>query len=525
MKKFILLSFLFSVFSIQALLSQTYVSTNPQDKNVILEEFTGVHCPNCPQGHQVATQILTNNPGRVWAVAFHPFNSNYTTPYPGNPDFRRHHPDSLYMTPYCGSSRFMPSAFINRRIYGGERIQTRTVWTNYTNQFLTEASEVNVGLATTYDEITKQLDILVEIYYTANMTDQNTLNVLFTESGLIAQQSGGSINYVHNHIFRETFTAQWGDPITESTTQGSFIQKSFIYDNSGDEYNMDECEIVAYIVNAETTEVISGIGVHAGDNTNFSAPVADFIAENQYIPVGESTIFTDLSTGGPETWEWFFEGGSPSTSNLQSPPPVFYNEPGIYEVSLTVTNTNGSSTETKTDYIYTGYAPTADFSYEATLNANETIIDFTDLSTNNPTSWEWTFEGGTPGTSSIQHPTEIIYISAGYYDISLVASNEFGSDSLIQTIYVDVLSSIAENKVRIFKVYPNPTSGILNIEIKNNAVDNIRIYNSLGRMIYHINNIQQENIIIDLSKFNNGIYYLKIETLFNSFSKRIILSD
>ena len=159
------------------------------------------------------------------------------------------------------------------------------------------------------------------------------------------------------------------------------------------------------------------------------------------------------------------------------------------------------------------------------MNANETIIDFTDLSTNNPTSWEWTFEGGTPGTSSIQHPTEIIYTIAGYYDISLVASNEFGSDSLIQTIYVDVLSSIAENKVRIFKVYPNPTSGILNIEIKNNAVDNIRIYNSLGRMIYHINNIQQENIIIDLSKFNNGIYYLKIETLFNSFSKRIILSD
>ena len=204
---------------------------------------------------------------------------------------------------------------------------------------------------------------------------------------------------------------------------------------------------------------------------------------------------------------------------------MFYNEPGIYEVSLTVTNTNGSSTETKTDYIYTGYATTVDFSYEATLNANETIIDFIDLSINNPTSWEWTFEGGTPGTSSIQHPTEIIYTIAGYYDISLVASNEFGSDSLIQTIYVDVLSSIAENMAKIFEVYPNPTSGILNIEIKNNAVDNIRIYNSLGRIIYHINNIQQENIIIDLSKFNKGIFYLKIETLKNSFSRRIILSD
>ena len=267
MKNLILLSVLISAFSIQALFSQTYVSTNPQDKNVILEEFTGVRCPNCPQGHQVAQQILENNPGRVWAVAFHPHNSNYTTPYSGDPDFRRHHPDSLYMIPYCGSSRFMPSAYINRRIYGGERIQSRASWEGFTNEFLNEASPVNIGLATTYDEITKQLTILVEIYYTENVMDLNTLNVLFTESGMVAQQSGGSSSYVHHHVFRETFTAQWGNQITESTTQGSFIQKSFSFDNSADEYNMDECEIVAYIVNAETEEILSGIGVHAGGNT------------------------------------------------------------------------------------------------------------------------------------------------------------------------------------------------------------------------------------------------------------------
>lgn len=525
MKKLALLSVLISMVSVQALFCQTYVSTDPQNKNVILEEFTGVHCPNCPAGHAVAQQILDDNPGRVWVVGFHPFNSNYTTPYAGDPDFRRHHPDSLYMTPYCGTSRFMPSAFINRRIYAGERIQSRTVWPNYTNQFLTEESPVNVGLATTYDSITKQLDILVEIYYTANVTNLNTLNVLFTESGLIAQQSGGSANYIHKHVFRETFTAQWGDVITESTVQGSFIQKSFTFDNSGEEYNMNECEILAYIVNAESTEVLSGIGVHAGDNTNFLPPVADFVSENQYIPVGESTIFTDLSTGVPETWDWTFEGGTPLTSNLQSPLPVYYDEPGIYEVSLTVTNSNGSSTETKTDYIYTGYAPEVDFSYDVVLNPSETIIDFTDLSANNPTSWEWIFEGGTPATSSIQHPTGITYTIPGYYDISLVASNYFGNDSLTQTIYVDVISSIYSNRDEVCEVYPNPTSGFVNVEFKNNEVESISIYNSLGNLIYHINNIQQDAIKIDFSKFDRGIYFLKIEALKNSFSKRIILSD
>jgi len=525
MKKIILLSFFTSVLSIQALFAQTYVSTEPLDKNVILEEFTGVRCPNCPQGHQTANQILEANPGRVWVIGFHPYNSNFTTPYAGDPDFRRHHPDEFYTIPYCGSSRFMPSAFINRRVYGGERIQSRTVWVSKTNEHLNEASPVNVGLATTYDSISNQLEIHVEIYYTADMTDENTINVAMSESGLIAQQSGGSTNYVHRHVFRETFTAQWGDPITEPTIQGSFIQYSFYFDNSANEYNMDECEIVAYIVNAETTEVISGIGVHVGDNTNFSPPEADFMAENIYIPVGESTIFTDLSTGGPETWEWNFEGGSPPTSDLQSPPPVFYNESGIYEVSLTVTNPNGSNNLTKTDYIYTGYAPTANFSYEATLNANETLIDFTDISENDPTFWEWTFEGGTPGTSAIQHPAEIIYTVAGYYDISLVASNDFASDSVSQEIYVDVISSIDLNGDDIFEIYPNPTFGILNIKLNNKTIENIRVYNSLGRLILQVNNIKKEDIKIDLSKFDKGIYYLEIESLKDSFSRRIILAD
>ncbi|MCD4745002.1 MAG: Omp28-related outer membrane protein [Bacteroidales bacterium] len=335
-------------------ISQTYVDTVPANKNVILEEFTGVKCGNCPAGHAVAASILQNNPGRAFAIAFHPYNSSYTTPYPGNPDFRRHHPDAFYSTPYCGSSRFMPSAFINRRKWGGERIQSRTKWVQYSNQLLAESSPVNVGLATAYDSLTSELTITVEIYYTDNMTDQNTLNVALTESNLIAQQSGGGTNYVHYHIFRETFTAQWGDSITEPTTQGSFITKSFIFNNSASEYIMSNCEVIAYIVNADNDEVLSGIGVEVGENTNQYPPVAEFSADNTFIAVGESAVFTDMSTGTPTTWEWTFDGGTPATSNLQQPPDIFYNQSGTYEVSLTVTNQNGSSTETKSDYITVG---------------------------------------------------------------------------------------------------------------------------------------------------------------------------
>lgn len=61
--------------------------------------------------------------------------------------------------------------------------------------------------------------------------------------------------------------------------------------------------------------------------------------------------FADLSTNSPNQWQWDFPGGSPSTSTVQNPD-IIYFSPGIYDVTLTATNTVGSSSPlTKTNYI------------------------------------------------------------------------------------------------------------------------------------------------------------------------------
>ncbi|MBN3034010.1 MAG: Omp28-related outer membrane protein [Bacteroidales bacterium] len=506
----------------QTVWSQNYVNTQPADKNVILEEFTGVKCPNCPQGHQIAQQIIQNNPGRVWVIGFHPYNSSYTQPYPNDPDFRRHHPDSLYMTPYCGTTRFMPSAFINRKIYGGERLQSRTVWASYTTQHLGEPSPVNVGLATDYDSITKQLAITVEIYYTATMSDPNTLNLALTESGLIAQQSGGSTNYVHNHVFRETFTAQWGDPITESTAQGSFIEKFFTYDNTSMEYNMEECEVIAYIVNAASEEVMSGIGVHVGEYTSFTPPTAQFTVDDPYVPTGGSAQFTDMSTGGPSSWDWTFEGGDPSTFSGQIPPAITYNSPGEFQVSLTVTNINGSNTETKEDFIHVADAPVANFSYTMTFNPDETVVDFTDLSTGDPALWEWTFEGGTPPTSLLQNPSGIVYTIPGNYNITLTVISLFGTDTKTEEIWIDVISSLTEEEWAGAKICPNPCNGVFHIALPDGSLDRVQMWDSKGVLAKDISHRSQfEELIIE--HHQPGIYFLRIHSTQGTITRKLVI--
>jgi len=167
-------------------------------------------------------------------------------------------------------------------------------------------------------------------------------------------------------------------------------------------------------------------------------PVANFTASETSTHQGGDIAFTDASENEPVTWLWTFEGGTPSTSN-QKNPTISYNTEGIYDVSLKVTNSAGFDEEIKVDYITVlgPLEPVADFTVSSNSIFEEQSIQFTDVSENLPTEWSWTFEGGTPNTSTEQHP-KVAYNLAGIYDVTLVASNSTGSNEVLKTGFVTV---------------------------------------------------------------------------------------
>jgi PKD repeat protein len=81
--------------------------------------------------------------------------------------------------------------------------------------------------------------------------------------------------------------------------------------------------------------------------------------------------------------------------------------------------------------------PVANFSGTPTSILVGGSVNFTDLSTNNPTSWSWTFLGGTSSTSTLQNPT-VTYNTAGTYNVTLTASNSVGSNTLTKSGYITV---------------------------------------------------------------------------------------
>jgi len=84
--------------------------------------------------------------------------------------------------------------------------------------------------------------------------------------------------------------------------------------------------------------------------------------------------------------------------------------------------------------------PIPDFEADSTDICQGLSVDFTDLSTNDPTSWDWEFPGGIPSTSTIQHPQNIIYSTAGTYNVTLTVSNALYTNSTTKTEYIVVSS-------------------------------------------------------------------------------------
>ncbi|MBU0763842.1 MAG: PKD domain-containing protein [Bacteroidetes bacterium] len=169
-------------------------------------------------------------------------------------------------------------------------------------------------------------------------------------------------------------------------------------------------------------------------------PTADFEADQTTVLAGTTINFTDLSLDYPTSWTWSFPGGSPLSSTVQHPS-VYYVTPGTFDVTLTVSNPTGSDSLTKVGYIIVNPItdpPVADFVADDTIIIIGESVSYTDLSTNLPDSWSWTFEGGAPSTGTEQNPAAITYDTPGIYSVTLEATNSFGTGTETKTDYITV---------------------------------------------------------------------------------------
>ena len=167
-----------------------------------------------------------------------------------------------------------------------------------------------------------------------------------------------------------------------------------------------------------------------------TAPIASFTAGPASGGAPLLVTFTDTSAGSVTNRSWNFGDGT--TSTAQNPVKT-YGAPGTYTARLTVGNSSGSTSATKT-ISATAIAPVASFSANPRSGAAPLAVSFTNTSTGTITSYSWSFGDG--GTSAAPNPT-YTYAKAGTYTVSLATTGPAGSNTKTQANHITVSAAQA----------------------------------------------------------------------------------
>jgi gliding motility-associated-like protein len=162
-------------------------------------------------------------------------------------------------------------------------------------------------------------------------------------------------------------------------------------------------------------------------------PVPTITVNSPAICNGQSAT---LTASGASSYSWS-SGGTTSTETVSPTSSTTY----------TVTGTTGGCSNTALSIVTVTNCnvPDANFSGTPTVMCQAGCANFTDLSTNTPTSWSWSFPGASPSSSTAQNPTNICYSANGSYDVTLIATNSSGSDTLTISGYITVGAPVTVN--------------------------------------------------------------------------------
>lgn len=256
----------------------TYITAAPtaQARNVLVEEYTGGSCSNCPAAHEILKEYQAQHPGRLNVIALHIEGPQQGKPYHDAVYDLRHKDATTIATSIYGGVTNLPSAGVDRTPMDGFMKIDRSVWGAAIERGLGIPDSVNLTLESTYDSATEIATVTATIAYPVTVSFAHNLNLVLVQDSIIDVQEYPFNDLVHPYkdeeydfvnVLRSMLTPlPLGDPILPSMTvkePGRVVVRVYTFDakkiaeqsvtpTKQPAFKPGHCRIIGYVTYAGT---------------------------------------------------------------------------------------------------------------------------------------------------------------------------------------------------------------------------------------------------------------------------------
>lgn len=232
-------------------------STN---KVVLIEEFTGADCNNCPNAVERIHDYLESFPGRLVVLSIH--ESNFAVPDAEHPiDYRVPEGTELYK---FFAPIGVPSGMFDRKGYPDSHSKLLGDWDNAITAALAEKASIEINASFQYDTLANEIRLQTSSNAVERLENNEDLylSAFLIEDSIISPQTmpNGSIkeDYVHMHMLRAGFNGPWGT----SVPSGSVPEHNEFSLAIKPEWNLKNCSAVVFVYDRNTHEVLQAHHAH-----------------------------------------------------------------------------------------------------------------------------------------------------------------------------------------------------------------------------------------------------------------------
>ena len=224
---------------------------------ILLEEFTGHRCHNCPAAHKRAKELAALYPDNFITVAIH--SGHFAIPYPTGDSYRYDFRTSVgnELTNYYSVTGY-PTGMINRTRFNGQFIHNPPQWDGNITEFLAnnQRAELKIELSASYNSASRAIETNVKLDYLSSQINTNRISVWVVEDGIINWQKDGELDvpdYVHSNALRYSFNGTWGDVVSAISIPVNAtynFEYSYTLPQSSD-WKPENLKIVAFVYDDE----------------------------------------------------------------------------------------------------------------------------------------------------------------------------------------------------------------------------------------------------------------------------------